>query len=120
MRDLAIIQGENRQHAINQNITAVVLGLIDLAGKGAWSLGDTEDADKAILRNDDEDLTVAERQRNNAELYRCLVNLIGKAKANGWPAEQLLKADQLVTSIEKAATGRTLEDGVPVGFQIAA
>lgn len=119
MRDLATIQGESRQHAINENLDRIVEHLIDICGKGVRTLDDTRDADNAILRDSD-DLTNGERQKNNAALYRALVNLIGKAKAAGWPREQIAKADQLVIAIEKSATGRTLEDGVPAGYQMAA
>lgn len=119
MRDLATIQGESRQHAINLKIDEIVDAIVDITGKGVWSFDDTRDADKAVVR-DAEDLSNADRQANNRALYYALVNLIGKAKANGWPREQLLKADQLVTLIEREATGRTLEDGVPAGYQIAA
>lgn len=120
MRDLATIQGESRQNLINQNIDAVVEAVIDITGKGLWSLDDLREADKAILRDADDTLDNSQRQASNRELYRCLVNLIGKAKANGWPREQLLKADQIVSNIEFGATGRKLEDGVPAGYQIAA
>lgn len=119
MRDLSVIQGESRQHAINQNIDAIVEQLVDISAKGVWGFEDLRDADKAIARDSDE-LSNDERQTNNRALYYALVNLIGKAKANGWPREQVLKADQLVSSIERAATGRDLEDGVPAGYQIAA
>ncbi len=119
MRDLDVIQGDNRRLAINNNLDAIVDALIDITGKGVWSPDDTREADRTIVR-DSEDLSNAERQGNNLTLYYALVNLIGKAKANGWPREQLLKADQLVTAIEQAATGRKLEDGVPAGYQIAA
>ena len=119
MRDLATIQGESRQHAINEKIEDIFEALVDLTVKGSWPLDDTRAADEAIV-NDGDELSNAERQKNNAALYRALVELIGKAKANGWPQEQLQKADLLVTSIERAATGRTLENGVPAGFKFAA
>lgn len=120
MRDLSVIQGENRQHAINQNIDAIVEQLVDISAKGVWGFEDLRDADKAIARDCDATLDNDQRQENNRALYYALVNLIGKAKASGWPREQVLKADQLVSSIERAATGHDLEDGVPAGYQIAA
>ena len=119
MRSLPEIQSDNRRHAINNSIDAIREHLIDISNKGVWASAELEDADKAIVR-DGEELHSADRQYNNVKLYNALVELIGKAKANGWPQEQLQKADLLVTSIERAATGRTLENGVPAGFKFAA
>lgn len=57
---------------------------------------------------------------HNVAIYHELINLVGKAKAAGWPEEQYRKAEDLVRRVEKAATGNELIDGVPAGYEVKA
>ena len=116
MRDLQSIQGDNRQRAVNQLINDIVAGIEDLLAKGAKP---TEGAGSALEQHDLA-LDNAARQRNNAQLYYVLVNLVGGVKAAGWPYEQYAKAEKIVETIEFSATGRKLDAGVPAGYTIAA
>ena len=120
MRDLQSIQGDNRQRAVNQLINDIVAGIEDLIAKGAKpSLVEGPNATVALERHDLA-LDNAARQRNNAQLYYALVNLVGAVKAAGWPYEQYAKAEKIVESIEFSATGRKLDAGVPAGYSVAA
>lgn len=116
MRDLQSIQGDNRQRAVNQLINDIVAGIEDLIAKGAKPTEGTGSA----LEQHDLALDNAARQRNNAQLYYVLVNLVGAVKAAGWPFEQYAKAEKIVETIEFSATGRKLDAGVPAGYTIAA
>ena len=116
MRDLQSIQGDNRQRAVNQLINDIVAGIEDLIAKGAKP---TEGVGGALEQHDLA-LDNAARQRNNAQLYYALVNLVGAVKAAGWPYEQYAKAEKIVESIEFSATGRKLDAGVPAGYSVAA
>ena len=53
-------------------------------------------------------------------IYHELINLVGKAKAAGWPEEQYRRAEDLIRKVEQAATGRELTDGVPAGYTVGA
>lgn len=119
MRDLQAIQGDNRQRAVNQLINDIVAGIEDLIAKGA---GNPETGPDAVRCLEQHDLALdnAARQRNNAQLYYSLVNLVGAVKAAGWPFEQYAKAEKIVETIEFSATGRKLDAGVPAGYTIAA
>ena len=122
MRSLEEIQSGNRQAAVNANIDAIRSEVRDFAARQGFAAIDGDGDALALVRSagpiSSADLTNADRQRVNAALYAVLINYVGAAKASGWRFEQYTAGERLVELVEHAATGNTLNGGVPVGYSV--
>lgn len=116
MRSLEEIQSGNRQDAVNKNIEAIRGEVSDFLDRGVLVSIDSDAV--AALLVDGQKLANADRQKVNAALYAILINYVGAAKAAGWRYEQYAAGEKLVEVIERAATGNSLNGGVPVGYSV--
>ncbi len=116
MRSLEEIQSGNRQDAVNKNIDAIVKEVEDFRERQVFAGIDVDAIALGLI--DGPKISNAKRQQVNAAYYALLINYVGAAKAAGWRYEQYAAGEKLVEAVEHAATGNTLNGGVPVGYSV--